>query len=88
MNHISQHQNVTGIQSETLSEDELAAITGYQMPHCQKRWLINNGWQHFLTGAGRPVVGRIYARLKLAGIKPSSSNTATEAWTFDPSRVA
>lgn len=82
------HDNVWQIQSETLSEEELATITGYQIPSCQKRWLISNGWQHVLTAAGRPVVGRVYARLKLAGVKPSATNATAEAWTIDLSRVS
>ncbi|MNF85273.1 hypothetical protein D3C84_676610 [compost metagenome] len=75
------------LQSETLADEELAAITGYQLPSRQVQWLSNNGWQYVLTGARRPVVGRVYARLKLAGVKPSATNAAAETWTFDLSRV-
>ncbi|MEF9672285.1 DUF4224 domain-containing protein [Pseudomonas sp. PCH446] len=75
------------IQSETLTEEELASITGYQIPSKQLGWLANNGWQYALSGARRPVVGRVYARLKLAGVKPSATNAVTEAWTLDLSRV-
>ncbi|MCY1416509.1 hypothetical protein D3C76_967940 [compost metagenome] len=75
------------IQSETLADEELAAITGYQTPSRQIQWLSNNGWQYVLTGARRPVVGRVYARLKLAGVKPSATNATAETWTFDLSRV-
>lgn len=74
-------------QAETLNEDELAVITGYRIPSKQIEWLRRNGWQHALSGARRPVVGRVYARLKLAGIKPSSSNAVSEPWTLDLSRV-
>ncbi|MPQ68295.1 MULTISPECIES: DUF4224 domain-containing protein [unclassified Pseudomonas] len=76
------------IQSETLADEELAAITGYQLPAKQIAWLSNNGWQYVLTGARRPVVGRVYARLKLAGIKPSATNAVAETWTLDLSRVS
>ena len=76
------------IQTETLAEDELVMITGYQRPAQQKQWLLQNGWQYVLTGAGRPVVGRVYARLKLAGVKPSDTNAIAETWTFDLSRVS
>jgi len=75
------------IQSETLADEELAQITGYHLPSRQIQWLVQNGWQHVLSGARRPVVGRVYARLKLAGIKPSATNAVSETWTFDLSRV-
>jgi hypothetical protein len=75
------------IQSETLDEEELASITGYHRPSKQISWLANHGWQYALTGARRPVVGRVYARLKLAGVKPSSTNAVAETWTLDLSRV-
>jgi hypothetical protein len=55
-------------QSETLTDDELATITGYKIPSCQRQWLTNNHWEFVVTGAQRPVVGRVYARLKLAGV--------------------
>ena len=75
------------VQSETLAEDELATITVYQIPSRQIQWLANNGWQYVLTGARRPIVGRVYARLKLAGVKPSTTNAVAETWTLDLSRV-
>jgi hypothetical protein len=74
--------------SETLSEDELAAITGYKTPSFQRQWLTKNAWEHALTGARRPVVGRVYARLKLAGVKPSATNAVAETWSLDLSRVS
>jgi hypothetical protein len=76
------------IPSETLSEDELAAITGYKTPSFQRQWLSRNSWEHVLTGAQRPVVGRVYARLKLAGVKPSATNAVAETWSLDLSRVS
>ncbi|QJI28677.1 DUF4224 domain-containing protein [Pseudomonas sp. ADAK18] len=75
------------MQSETLTDDELTAITGYMIPSCQIGWLNKNGWRYVLTRARRPVVGRIYARMKLAGVKPSAENVAAEAWSLDLSRV-
>lgn len=74
-------------QTETLTEEELAAITGYQLPSKQIQWLSINGWQYVLTRSRRPIVGRVYARLKLAGVSPSATNTVTETWTLDLSRV-
>ncbi|MDA8485107.1 DUF4224 domain-containing protein [Metapseudomonas lalkuanensis] len=74
-------------QLETLSDEELVAITGYRLPSLQIKWLAKNGWQYALTGARRPVVGRVYARLKLAGVKPSSTNAVAEPWSLDLSKV-
>lgn len=78
----------TILTSEVLADEEIAAITGYQIPSRQIQWLNRNGWQHVLTAARRPVVGRVYARLKLAGIKPSASNAVAETWTLDLARVS
>ena len=58
------------IQSETLAEEELTTITGYLLPYKQIQWLTDNRWEFVLTCARRPIVGRVYARLKLAGVKP------------------
>lgn len=73
---------------ELLTDDEIATITGYLTPSRQIQWLDANGWQHALSGARRPVVGRLYARLKLAGLKPSETNAAIDTWTFDLTRVS
>lgn len=75
------------ILSEHLSDDELAAIIRRQRPSKQIEWLDKNGWKYVLSGARRPVVGRVYARMKLAGVKPSAENVAAEAWSLDLSRV-
>lgn len=79
--------NPMEIQSETLADEELAAITGYRRSSLQLSWLNQNGWKYVLTGARRPVVGRVYARMKLSGVKPSAENVVTEAWSLDLSRV-
>lgn len=81
------HRMDLDVQSETLAEEELATITGYQIPSRQIHWLNMNGWQYVLTGARRPIVGRVYARLKLAGVKPTANNAVAEAWTLDLARV-
>lgn len=73
---------------ELLTDEEVASITGYQIPSRQVQWLASNGWQHVLNGARRPVVGRLYARLRLAGLKPSEANVVTDTWTFDLNRVS
>lgn len=41
--------------SETLGEDELAAITGCKRPAKQRVWLD----QYYKNRAGHPIVGRI-----------------------------
>lgn len=75
------------LSSETLTEKELATITGYQIPSKQILWLTENYWEHVLTGARRPIVGRVYARMKLAGVKPSTVSTAAETWSLDLANV-
>lgn len=75
-------------QSETLADEELATITGYQIPSKQIQWLTDNRWEFVLTGARRPIVGRVYARLKLAGVKPSAVNAVTETWSLDLANVS
>lgn len=75
------------LSSETLTDEELAVITGYQVPSKQIAWLDDNCWSYVLTGAHRPIVGRVYARLKLAGVNPSATNAVAETWTLDLSRV-
>lgn len=75
-------------QSETLADEELATITGYQIPSKQIQWLNENHWEFVLTRARRPIVGRVYARLKLAGVKPSAVNAVTETWSLDLANVS
>lgn len=69
------------IQSETLAPDELADITGSRTARGQLEWLDANGWQHHKNRAGAPIVGRWYARMKLAGITPQAANA--QAWSPD-----
>lgn len=76
------------LQSETLAEEELATITGYQLPSKQIQWLTNNHWEFVLTGARRPIVGRVYARMKLAGVKPSATSAVTEVWSLNLANVS
>lgn len=76
------------IQTETLAEEELTVITGYQNPSKQIQWLTNNHWEFVLTGARRPIVGRVYARMKLAGIQPFAAKAVAEVWTLDLSKVS
>lgn len=76
------------LQAEILSEEEIASITGYLTSSRQIQWLTGNGWHFVLTGARRPVVGRVYARLKLSGVKPSAGAAVAETWTLDLAKVS
>ena len=76
------------IQSEILAEDEISAITGFKLARSQINWLNQHGWHYELTGARRPIVGRVYARLKLAGVKPNGANAVAETWTLDLSKIS
>lgn len=80
--------SIVSFTGELLTEDEIAAITGYLTPSKQIQWLASNGWNHVLSGARRPVVGRLYARLKLAGLNASETKAVTDTWTFDLTRVS
>lgn len=72
------------IDTEILSPEELEEITGYTSPGSQKLWLDTNGWKYVLTAARRPIVGRWFARMRLAGVQPSSSATVEQtAWQPD-----
>lgn len=57
--------------SETLSADEVSEISGCVRKGDQIDWLSQNGWLFLRNRAGAPVIGRLYARLKLAGINPA-----------------
>ena len=74
-------------QSEILTEEEISAITGFKLTRSQINWMDLHGWHYELTGARRPVVGRVYARLKLAGVKPNGTNAVAQTWTLDLSTV-
>lgn len=65
-------------ESEFLTADELAEITGYTHVGSQKEWLDKNGWPYVINARGRPIVGRWFARLHLAGVNPTG-NGATVA---------
>lgn len=74
--------------SEILDDDEVAAITGFKLPRRQLAWLDENGWKYHKNRAGHPIVGRIYARMRLAGINPAKTASGKEAWSLDLSKVS
>lgn len=73
--------------TEFLTPEELAEVTGYKHPGSQKEWLDRNGWAYVVTGAGRPVVGRWFARMRLAGVQPTATGTES-AWKPDFSALS
>lgn len=54
--------------TETLGPEEVLQITGCARRNDQISWLDSQGWAYVKTRAGEPVIGRFYARMKLAGI--------------------
>lgn len=74
------------IDSETLAPDELTQITGCARKGDQIEWLSCNGWTFHKNKAGEAIVGRLYARLKLAGITPAALAT-TGGWVPDFSGI-
>ena len=52
-----------------LSDAELEQLTGTPQRRLQVDWLQANGWVFFRTRSGQPVVGRLYANLRLANIE-------------------
>jgi hypothetical protein len=60
------------IESETLTPDEIVQITGCQRRTDQVEWLTCNGWAFHKNKIGDPIVGRFFARLKMAGIRLDS----------------
>lgn len=71
--------------SETLAADELSEITGAKTNDGQRTWRDANRWKYHMNRAGRPIVGRVYARLKLAGIEASA--LTPQAWVPDFSGI-
>lgn len=58
-----------GVDELLLTDAELAKLTGATQWRLQLDWLQTNGWVFFCTRAGRPVVGRLYANLRLANVE-------------------
>ncbi|WP_242173947.1 MULTISPECIES: DUF4224 domain-containing protein [unclassified Pseudomonas] len=79
------------MQTEILSDEELADLTGYKRRADQRKWLKDRSWAFVESRGGRPLVGRMFARMKLgivsATISEQSPPPARLAWTPDFSRV-
>ncbi|HBN8522163.1 DUF4224 domain-containing protein [Pseudomonas aeruginosa] len=79
------------MESEILSDEELAEITGYKARGWQRRWLNGHHWHFMESRGGRPLVGRQYARMKLGrahfGTTQQPPQLPAPAWTPDFSRM-
>lgn len=79
------------METEILSDEELAELTGYKARAYQRRWLIDRQWVFVESRGKRPLVGRMYARMKLGMISPTiaapNPPQAAPVWTPDYSRV-
>lgn len=79
------------METEILSDEELADLTGYKARAYQRRWLIDRQWVFVESRGKRPLVGRMYARMKLGVPSPAivdpNSPPPVPAWAPDFSRV-
>ena len=64
---------ISPVESEILTPDELTEISGRARKDNQRRWLVDNGWKYITNAAGAPIVGRWYARMKMAGVDLSAA---------------
>ncbi|MBK6907835.1 MAG: DUF4224 domain-containing protein [Rhodocyclaceae bacterium] len=74
------------IASETLAPEEIVQITGCARRADQMAWLQAEGWTFVKNKAGEPIVGRLYARLRLAGIS-TSTLTGVSGWAPDFTKI-
>lgn len=79
------------METEILSDEELADLTGYKARAYQRRWLLDRQWVFVESRGKRPLVGRMYARMKLGMLSPTIVDPtplpAAPEWTPDFSRV-
>ena len=79
------------MQAEILSDEELADLTGYKLRTHQRKWLKDRNWVFIESRGGRPLVGRMFARMKLgmvnATIADPNPPPARQPWTPDFSKV-
>ncbi len=85
------HSQRKAIEAEIFSDDELADLTGYKQRAHQRKWLTDRNWVFVESRGGRPLVGRMYARMKLGitntALIEQSPPLARPVWTPDFSRV-
>lgn len=82
------HLKKTMPETEFLNADELGEVTGYKHIASQKEWLDKKGWAYVTNAAGRPVVSRWYARMRMAGITPTANGIQPAAWKPDFSALS
>jgi hypothetical protein len=79
------------MEAEILSDDELADLTGYKRRSDQRKWLKDRNWVFVESRGGRPLVGRMFARMKLGMVNATIADPkpppTRPAWTPDFSRV-
>jgi hypothetical protein len=76
------------IPSETLEPDEVEKISGCSRRAEQIEWLKRHEWVFVKNHAGAPIIGRLYARLKLAGINPAAlAAPQAGGWQLDVSNI-
>lgn len=79
------------MQAEILSDDELADLTGYKRRADQRKWLKDRNWAFVESRGGRPLVGRMFARMKLGMVNPTiveqNPPPGRPVWTPDFSKV-
>lgn len=63
------------LETEILAPEEIGEISGRARKDDQMAWLRLNGWKFSINATGQPIVGRLYARMKLAGIELSDAFT-------------
>jgi len=73
-------------EAEFLTSNELVEVTGYSHVNSQRDWLERNEWVYVTNGAGKPVVNRWYARLRMAGVQPTITEVQ-KAWMPDFSGI-
>lgn len=79
------------METEILSDDEFVDLTGYKQRAHQRKWLKDRSWVLIESRGGRPLVGRMFARMKLGMVNAAVADPipppARPAWTPDFSRV-
>ncbi|WP_350403435.1 DUF4224 domain-containing protein [Pseudomonas sp. W17] len=79
------------METEILSDEELADLTGYKLRGWQRRWLVDRGWTFVESRSGRPLVGRQYVRMKLGTplevVQLTPPPPTTPTWIPDVSKV-
>lgn len=59
--------------TEILTEEEVRELTGCARHPAQVGWLVSHGWIFERAKGGRPIVSRLYLRMRLAGLSVSEA---------------